>query len=121
MIFKKIIFLHSGVNILHRFIENAANDPKYKQNPSKQCVAEFQINPHADCIFFIHSGGLVLQSCEITFKSLPKNMKSKVSMIIAMPNTLLNMNGCSCFGNETNHDSAVVAIQADMHISNCTF
>lgn len=30
VIFKKIIFLHSGVNILHRFIENAYNDPKYK-------------------------------------------------------------------------------------------
>ena len=41
IIFKKIIFLHSGVNILHRFIENAANEPKYKMNPSKQCVAEF--------------------------------------------------------------------------------
>lgn len=41
VVFKKIIFLHSGVNILHRFIENAANEPKYKVNPSKQCVAEF--------------------------------------------------------------------------------
>lgn len=41
VIFKKITFLHSGVNILHRFIENAANEPKYKQIPSKQCVAEF--------------------------------------------------------------------------------
>jgi hypothetical protein len=29
VIFKKITFLHSGVNILHRFIENAANEPKY--------------------------------------------------------------------------------------------
>lgn len=35
VIFKKIIFLHSGVNILHRFIENAANDPKYCKKPSK--------------------------------------------------------------------------------------
>lgn len=41
VIFKKIIFLHSGVNILHRFIENAANEPKYCVKPSKQCVAEF--------------------------------------------------------------------------------
>ena len=41
VIFKRIIFLHSGVNILHRFIENAANEPKYKMNPSKKCVAEF--------------------------------------------------------------------------------
>ena len=41
VIFKKITFLHSGVNILHRFIENAANEPKYKQIPSKQCLAEF--------------------------------------------------------------------------------
>ena len=29
VMFKRIIFLHSGVNILHRFIENAANEPKY--------------------------------------------------------------------------------------------
>lgn len=40
-IFKKIIFIHSGVNINHRFIENAANEPKYCMKPSKQCIAEF--------------------------------------------------------------------------------
>jgi O-acetylhomoserine/O-acetylserine sulfhydrylase-like pyridoxal-dependent enzyme len=35
VIFKRITFLHSGVNILARFIENAANDPKYCDKPSK--------------------------------------------------------------------------------------
>ena len=109
-IFKKIIFIHSGVNINHRFIENAANEPKYCMKPSKQCIAEFQINPHCDCIFFIHSGGLILQSCQVTLKPLPKNMKSKVCAIYSMPNTLLNLNNCEFIGNETNHDSAVICI-----------
>jgi hypothetical protein len=121
VLFKKIIFLHSGVNILHRFIENAANEPKYTQKPSKKCVAEFQINPHSDCIIFLHSGGAVLQSCTVNLKSLPKNMKSKVSAVIAMPRTLVNLNGCQFNGNETNHDAAVMAIHADLHISNCSF
>ena len=70
---------------------------------------------------FIHRGGVVLQSCEITLKSLPKNMKSKVCAIICMPRTLLNLNNCQFNGNETNHDSAIICIQSDAHISNCKF
>jgi hypothetical protein len=62
-----------------------------------------------------------MQSCNITLKSMPKNMKSKVCCIICMPHTLLNLNTCVFQGNETNHDAAVIAIQADLHISNSTF
>ena len=119
--FKKIVFLHSGVNIFHRFIENAANEPKYQQKPSKQCVSEFLINPHSDCILFLHSGGCIMQTCVVNLKSLPQNMKSKIPAIVAMPRTLINLNGCEMNGNETNHDSALVAIHADIHVSNCTF
>jgi hypothetical protein len=38
-----------------------------------------------------------------------------------MPGTLLNLNNCEFIGNETNHDSAVICIQSDAHISNSTF
>jgi hypothetical protein len=48
-------------------------------------------------------------------------MKSKIPAIVAMPRTLINLNGCEMNGNETNHDSALVAIHADIHVSNCTF
>lgn len=38
-----------------------------------------------------------------------------------MPHTLLNLSNCEFTGNETNHDAAVIAIHADLHISNCNF
>lgn len=48
-------------------------------------------------------------------------MKSKVAAVIAMPRTLINISNCQFNGNETNHDSAVVAVYADLHISKSSF
>jgi hypothetical protein len=89
--------------------------------PSKKCIAEFLINPHSECLLFIHSGGAILHSCHLNLKSMPKNMKSKIASVIAMPRTLLNLNSCKFNGNDTNHDSGVISIQSDLHISNCSF
>lgn len=58
--FKKITFLHTGVMIANKFIENAPNEPNYQSKASKKCVAEFCLNANVDCAIFVHSGGCAL-------------------------------------------------------------
>ena len=43
VVFKKIIFCHSGFEIMCKFKENAPNDPKYKTNANKSCIKEFEV------------------------------------------------------------------------------
>ena len=54
-------------------------------------------------------------------KSMPKYMKSKLTSIAVMPRAELNCNDCTFLGNDTNHDAGIVAVQADLQISHCTF
>lgn len=93
----------------------------YCVNPSPKALKEFEINPHLDCIFWVQSGGLMLRNCTATFKSHPKHLKSKLPMIVALPSTFLNLTGCTFIGNETNHNSAVIAVNADLFISETFF
>jgi hypothetical protein len=48
-------------------------------------------------------------------------MKSKIAAVIAMPRTLVNISNCDFNGNGTNHDSAIVAVHADLHVSKSNF
>jgi len=43
MTFKRVIFMHSGVNMMSRFKENAPNEPKYTMKPTKKTILEFEI------------------------------------------------------------------------------
>lgn len=75
VMFKKITFMHTGVMIASKFIENAPNEPEYQKKASKKCVAEFCLNVNSDAVVFVHSGGCALHYCTINMKSMPKNMK----------------------------------------------
>ena len=110
VMFKKLIFLHTGVMIANKFIENAPNEPIYQTKASKKCVAEFCLNASVDSVIFVHSGGCALHYCTINMKSMPKNMKSKITSVAVMPRSALNCNNCTFLGNETNHDAGIVAV-----------
>ncbi len=121
VVFKKIIVMHSGLMMETLFKENSSQEPKYRNKADKRAIQEFEIHPKVDCLFFIHSGRLNLKDCTLTFKSLPKKLKSKLTMIIARPGAALNMSNCDCTGNEHNHDAAIMLINANAIISNCRF
>jgi hypothetical protein len=121
VIFKKIIFMHSGNNMMVRFKENAPNEPKYVMKPCKKSLAEFEIQPMCDTIAFVHQGGLIMKDCVLNMRSLPKNLKSKLSCVIAMPETEINFNNCEFLGNETNHDCGIISLNADSTVSSCSF
>lgn len=53
VVFKDIIFMHSGANIWSKFKENAPNDPKYCPKPCPRAIREFEINPKMDTVFWI--------------------------------------------------------------------
>lgn len=121
VVFKKMTVMHSGLLMCTLFKENAANEPKYIKKPNKKALKEFEIHPKVDCLFFIHSGRLNLKDCKLNFKSLPKKLKSKISMIIARTGATLNMSNTECIGNGFNYDTAAVLINANAMISNCRF
>jgi len=62
-----------------------------------------------------------LKDCTLSFKSLPKKLKSKLAMIMGRNGTTLNMSNCDCIGNGHNYDSAVILLNANAMISNCRF
>ena len=43
VVFKKIVFLHTGLNLNLKFKESAPNQPKYSMNPNTQTLREFDI------------------------------------------------------------------------------
>lgn len=85
VMFKKIIFMHTGLMIASKFIENAHNEPIYCEKASKKCVGEFCLSSSSDCVVLVHSGGCMLQHCTVNMKSMPKNMKQKITSIAVMP------------------------------------
>lgn len=121
VVFKKIIFMHSGNNMMSRFKENAPNEPKYIMKPCKKSIAEFEIQPQSDTILFVHSGSLIMKDCVLSMRSLPKHLKTKLSSVIAMPETVINFNNCEFQGNETNHDCGILSFNGDCTISSCSF
>lgn len=62
-----------------------------------------------------------MRSCTASLKSHPKHLKSKLPIIVALPSTSVNLTGCTFTGNEANHNSAVIAINADLFISETLF
>lgn len=42
-------------------------------------------------------------------------------MIVCMPGTICNLSGCTLRGNETNYNSAIIASNADLFVSESSF
>ena len=121
VVFKDITFLHSGICLQSMFKENAMYDPQYIMEPSYRCVREFEIQPGMDTILFLKSGGALFRNCTLTFRSHPKKLKSRLSLIVALPDTFLNLTSCKLTGHEENHNSAAILIKSDVVISDCEF
>jgi hypothetical protein len=119
VVFKKIIFMHTGMNLNLKFKESAPNQPKYAMNPNTQALREFDICRGMDTIMWLEHGGLMLRECEITYNALPKNLKSRFPAIVALPNTMLNMTSCKLIGSDTGHSGGVILLNANAQISDC--
>ena len=113
--------MHSGVTLPQRFKENAPNNPVYAKKPNHKAIREFELNEKMDCIFFIKTGGLMLRDCTLSLNSHPKGTKSKIPCLVSMPFTFLNMTGCTCIGNESNHNAGIITINSDIQVSETSF
>lgn len=121
VVFKKIIFMHSGSKILNKFREAAPYEPKYAQEPSTKAIREFEIDKKMDCLLMISSGGVILRDCQLTLNSMPKRLKSKYPCIVTMPKTFINMTSCEVTGNMSNYNAGAIFINSHVFISDCTF
>ena len=121
IVFKDITFLHSGVCLQSKFKESAPIEPKYLMEPNYRCVKEFEIQPNMDTILYLKSGGALFRNCILTFKSHPRKLKSRLSLIVTLPDTFLNLTSCQLYGHEENHNAGAILIKSDVMISDCTF
>lgn len=74
-----------------------------------------------DCIISIKKGGLILRDVELTLRSVPNNLKSRVLSIVAFQNTTLNLTSCKVIGNPTGYCGGAILLNANAHISDCDF
>ena len=118
--FKRIIFAHSGIKLSEKFKE-AQQDVKYRENANVKALEEFDIARDMDTIFCVNSGGVIVRECVLTLKSIPNNLNQKFVAMICFPGTSLNLVGCDIIGNETDHTSGVISINANLQASNCRF
>ena len=121
VVFKKITFMHTGANVSSKFKEAAPQEPKYSKKAKSAAITEFEVTPKQDCLFFVHSGGVMLRDCVLTLKSMPKKLKSKYPCIVTLPKTFINMTSCQLYGNDANHTSACIFINSHVFISDCKF
>mmetsp|Transcript_59977 Transcript_59977/g.82373 ORF Transcript_59977/g.82373 Transcript_59977/m.82373 type:complete len:241 (+) Transcript_59977:599-1321(+) len=104
-----------------KFKESAPQDPKYKQLPSLKGIKEFELNYNHDCVVFLEEGGAMFRHCNITMKSMPKLLKSRLAAMIACPRSTLNLTDCRVLGNETCHNAAAILINANATFSYSSF
>jgi hypothetical protein len=121
VVFKKIIFMHTGAFVSSKFKEAAPTDPKYSKKAKSATIKEFEVQPKMDCLFFVHSGGVMMRDCVLTLKSMPKKLKSKYPCIVTLPKTFINITSCELEGNEANHNAACIFINSHVFISDCRF
>ena len=84
VVFKKIIFAHSGMKLTEKKIE-ALIDVKYRQRACVKSLQEYEISRDMDCVFCLNSGGLILKECTITLKGIPNRLKQKFTAVITFP------------------------------------
>ena len=74
-----------------------------------------------DCVICLNSGGIILKECVISLNTIPNNLKQKFSAIVTFPQTTYNLVNCDFIGNEKDHTTGLISINANCQISNCRF
>jgi len=120
VVFKRIIFAHSGMKLTEKFKE-AQTNVEYRQEACVKSLAEFDISRNMDCVVCLNSGGIILRECVITLKSIPNRLNQKFAAIVTFPQTTYNFIGCDFIGNETDHTTGIISINSNVQISNCRF
>ena len=118
--FKRIIFAHSGIKLTEKFKE-AQMDIKYRSSACVKSLQEFDISRDMDSILCLNSGGVILKECVLTLKSIPNRLNQKFAAVVAFPQTSFNFIGCDFIGNETDHTTGILSINANVMISNSRF
>ena len=54
-------------------------------------------------------------------KSHPKKLKSRLPVLVSLPNTLVNLTSCKMIGHETNHNCGCIHINSHVFISDTEF
>lgn len=121
VVFKKIVFLHSGASVTRKFREAAPYEPKYTTEAGSKLIKEFEIDRKMDCLFMVESGGVILRDCTLSLNSLPKHLKSKYACIVTMPKSFINMTSCEVIGNQHNNCSAGIFVNSHVFISDSEF
>lgn len=84
VIFKRIIFAHSGIKLTEKFKE-AMLDVTYRENACVKSLKEFEISRDMDCVFCVNSGGVIVRESVITIKSIPNRLKQKFAAVVSFP------------------------------------
>ena len=121
VVFKNLTILHSGASIQFKFKENAPQDPKYCMEAGHKAIREFEINESMDTCVYVASGGVMFRNCTMSLKSHPKKLKSRLAVLVSLPNTLVNLTSCKVIGNETNHNCGCIHINSHVFISDTEF
>lgn len=72
-------------------------------------------------ILLIKSGGMIVRSCLLSLRSLPKSVRFKVPAVVSMANTKVNLVNCEFMGNDYNFTAGCVFINSDVVMSSCKF
>ena len=121
VVFKNLTILHSGASIQFKFKENAPQEPKYCMEAGHKAIREFEINDAMDVCVYVISGGAMFRNCTMSLKSHPKKLKSRLPVLVSLPNTLINLTSCKIIGNETNHNCGCIHINSHVFISDTEF
>ena len=54
----------------------------------------------------------MFRNCTLSLKSHPKKLKSKIPVLVSLPNTLVNLTSCKLIGNEFNFNSGCIHINS---------
>ena len=121
VVFKNLIIMHSGASLSFKFKECSPQEPKYCMQAGHKAIREFEINDGMDTCVYVISGGVMFRNCTISLKSHPKRMKSRIPVLVSLPNTLVNLTSCKVIGNETNNNCGSIHINSHVFISDTEF
>ena len=123
VVIKKILIAHSGINIATKQGKDQLFlDPNLMQRKANvRCLEEFDIQKDMKTVIMVQRGGLILRNCLLSLRSLPKNMRIKIPIIVAMPNTRVNIVNCEFMGNDYNLTAGCLFINSDVVMSSCKF
>jgi len=86
-----------------------------------KAIREFEINESMDTCVYVKQGGVMFRNCTLSLKSHPKRLKSRLPVLVSLPNTLVNLTSCKVIGNETNNNCGSIHINSHVFISDTEF